>query len=202
MARLPNNLIVTENEVSQTFNVADITGVDLSDQEDLKQAIAQEIIDKIVERSKAGEDIRGASFKPYKSSYKKSEAFSAFGKGDNVNMTLSGDMLASIQVLDTTGNEIKIGFESGDALNNAKAFNHMEAVTAGAQKRQFFGMSKSSVSDIINRFKPDIKKIKEQSDAPDNITQFINQIGQSAEVTADQFSDTSLITLGELFGES
>ena len=198
MARLPDNLTLTQAEVSQTFNLDELLGVNLSDSPDLKNAIGQALIDRIVERSQSGTDLRGTAFKPYKKSYTESDQFSAFGKSKDVNMTLSGDMLSGLTVLSDAGNDIKIGWD--DATNNAKAYNHMVGDTV--RKRQFFGITKAAAQEIASEFQDAIDEIKEQDLAPDAITQFIEQIGQATAPAVEQGSGTVLISLEDLFGQS
>lgn len=194
MARLPNNLTLTEQEVSQTFNLLELTGVDLQDQDDLKNKIAQDLIDAIVRRSESGTDRAGSSFKPYKKSYINSEQFEAFDKNaSQVNMRLSGGMLASMEPLNTAGNDIKIGWN--DPTENAKAYNHNKGETV--TKREFFGLTKEQVKEVLSKYKKDIDKIKQQSQAPDAVTQFINNIGQFDEA---QEQGTVFISLEDLFG--
>ena len=163
MARLPDNITVTVGEVSQTIDLSEFSEVDFVGQNNLKTRITQEIIDRIVDRSKGGQDIRGNSFKPYKKSYKDSDTFEAFEKGNNVNMTLTGDMLSSINSVSDQGNEIKIGWN--DQENNAKAFNHMTGDTV--RKREFFGIQKNIIKEVLKDFKEEISNLKEsQSGEP------------------------------------
>lgn len=169
MAKLPDNITLTVNEVSQTFDLSELSGVDFVGQENLKSRITQEIIDKIVERSQGGSDIRGNSFKPYAKSYKDSEVFEAFEKGNNVNMTLTGDMLSSIDSISNQGNEIKIGWN--DSTNNAKAYNHMTGDTV--RKRQFFGVQKNIIKEVLKDFKEEIDSLKE-SQSGDSTSQDIS----------------------------
>lgn len=172
--------------------------MDLSDQDDLKQAIAQELIDKIVSRSEGGKDLRGNGFTGYKKSYKQSDQFSAFNKTNKVNMTLTGDMLGRIDVLSVAGNEIKIGWDSGDSTNNAKAFNHMVADSKGSQKRQFFGLTQKDAGDIANLFASEINSVKEEDREAANVTDFLGALGSAQAVSE---SGTTVISLEDLFGE-
>ena len=195
MPRLPDNLTLTEQEVSQTFNLLELTGVDLQDQDDLKNKIAQDLIDRIVSRSESGTDRAGSSFKPYKKSYIDSEQFEAFDKSPGkINMTLSGGMLTSMQPLNVAGNDIKIGWD--DTTENAKAYNHNVGETV--TRRQFFGLTKAQVREVLSKYKPDIDKIKRETQAPDAVTQFIDSIGEPDEA---QELGTVFISLEDLFGQ-
>lgn len=189
MARLPNNLIIDVNEVSQSFDLNEITGVDLSQEPDLKNRIGQAIIDKIVNRYKGGKDLRGNNFAEYAESYKKSDTFEAFGKGNNVNMTLTDDMSSALDIVEDSGGEIKIGW--GDTTNNAKAYNHMTGDTV--KKRQFFGIQKKQVSEIVKEFKGDIDRLKKDQEPTDLVSRL-------SVTTTENENETIIIEVGELFG--
>ena len=189
MARLPQNLLVEVTEVSQTFDLGDITGVDLSESNDLKNRIGQAFIDKIVSRSKSGVDLYGNAFAAYAESYKKSDVFEAFGKSDNVNMTLTDNMNSSLDIVENSGNNIKLGWN--DSLNNAKAYNHMVGDTV--KKRLHFGLRKSDVSEVLADFKKEIGDLKK--------TQQPSDILSSLAVTAITGENESIIiNIGDFFG--
>jgi hypothetical protein len=153
MSKIPG-LKLSESEVSQTIDLKELTGVNMSEFPAAKEAIAQAFIDKIVERTQDGKDVDGKDFaKKYSKAYKDSLAFDAFGKTNKVNMTLSGEMLGTIDVVESKGNKIKIGWS--DAENNAKAFNHNSGDTV--PKRQFFGVTDKELAEIKREFKPQIK---------------------------------------------
>lgn len=202
MARLPKNLTVTKEEVSQRFDLSEIAGVDLIDEPDLKAAIGQAIIDKMVNRSEKGKDLRGGTLAPYKKSYKESDQYEAFGKTRKVNMTLSGGMLSLIDILDSTGNEIKVGWD--DPTENAKAFNHMTGDTV--TKRQFFGIAQKEVAEILDDFSEDIERIKSDQNTPSAVSEFLTGLGRGAVAqTVSNNTNSSIvrtISLEDLFGEN
>lgn len=155
MAKIPN-LKLSESEVSQTFDLKKILGVDLSDMPEVKDAIAQALIDRIVQRTESGKDVEGNKFDSYSKEYKDSTAFKAFGKTNKVNLTQTGDMLGLLNVIEDKGNSIKIGWD--DTTENAKAYNHQTGDTV--KKRQFFGITAEEIKTISAEFKPDLKKSK------------------------------------------
>lgn len=91
--------------------------------------------------------MNGARLKsPYSEGYADSLQFKAWGKSKNkVNMKLTGGMLGSIEVIDTSGNEIIIGWT--DDTENAKAFNHNTGDTL--PKRAFFGITEADFKEKI-----------------------------------------------------
>ena len=110
---------ITLSKFEQEIDLKELFGVDLSDDDSLKQAIGQFLIDRMLERVDSGKGIGGVKLKsPYSKEYSKSLEFKAAGKSrGKVNMSLTGDMLASIDLLSTDGNKIKIGIED-DSLGS------------------------------------------------------------------------------------
>ncbi len=131
----------------QRINLSRFFKEDLTGNEAVKQAIAGKIIDLIVERTQAGKDANGGRLKsPYSDAYASSLDFKAWGKSKNkVNMELTGGMMGSLEVIDSTGNEIIIGWT--DKTENAKAYNHNKGITV--PKREFFGVSDSEFKEKI-----------------------------------------------------
>lgn len=158
------SLKLKKNNVEQTINLKEVFDFDFSGKENLKQLIGQAIIDHIVERTKDGlgvslkDDGSGRTVKlksPYSKTYAKSLEFKAAGKSkNNVNMTLSGQMLSTLDVKKIDGNKITIGWE--DAEENAKAFNHVTGDTV--PKRPFFGVSNKELREIKKEFMPEIEE--------------------------------------------
>jgi len=151
--KLPN-LKLTQSEVSQTFDFKEILGVDLSDFPEVKQAIGEAIIQKIIDRTASGVDVSGKSFKKYSTNYLESDTFKAFGKSGDVDMELTGGMLGLIDIISDKGSKITIGWD--DATENAKAYNHNFGDTL--PKRQFFGITADDVKAISKEFKPDLRR--------------------------------------------
>lgn len=166
MAKLKGTKI-SESEVSQTIDLESLTGVDFSDKPRLRRQIAQEIIDYMVERTKSGKDNTGERFKKYSESYKESKEFKAAGKSDEVNLTLSGDMLGNIDLIDESGSEIKIAVaeeETPRAYGLISGFKGHPTIKK-APKRQFFGVSVNDLkNEILPQFKADIEKAKAEED--------------------------------------
>lgn len=153
MAKIPN-LKLSETEVSQTFDLKELTGLDMSEFPEAKEAIGQAFIDKIVERTQAGKDVDGDSFDKYSKVYKESLGFQAFGKTNKVNLTQSGEMLGTLDIIENKGNKIKIGWD--DEINNAKAYNHNKGDTV--PKRSFFGITSDELAELKKEFKPKLTK--------------------------------------------
>lgn len=146
----------SEAEVSQTINLKEIFGVDFSNRRDLKEALGQAFIDRIVEKAKSGKRYDGKPLKsPYSKEYANSLEFKAAGKRrGKVNMTLTGDMLNSIDIIDMGANVLKIGID--DSLEAQKAYNHQVGDTVPA--RPFFGLNNKDVDEIKAEFRDEIKE--------------------------------------------
>lgn len=156
MAVKLNGLKLSETEVSQTVDLGELFGVPLTGNEALKQSIGQAIIDMIVARTEDGISVNGGKLKgPYSKAYADSDDFKAFGKKANeVNMKLTGQMLGTLDIIESSGSKIKIGWD--DATENAKAYNHQTGDTV--TKRPFFGISKKELQVIKDQFEHDVQQ--------------------------------------------
>lgn len=166
MAKL-DGLKLTQSEVSQTIDLGEVFGVPLTGNESLKQVIGQALIDKIISRTESGKDVNGKPFKKYSKEYIESDEFKAFDKSPGeINMTLTGQMLGTLDVLQTAGSKVKIGW--ADDTENAKAYNHNVGDTI-KNKRAFFGVTKADLNEIKKEFKADVEasvgKLQNEKDA-------------------------------------
>lgn len=112
------------------------------------------IVEKIVDRTLKGKDKDGQRFPGYSKSYKESLDFKNAGKSaSNVNLELSGDMLAALQVLKEGKTYIDVGFEE-DTPENARADGNIRG-TYGKQRgskakaRNFLGISDDELRKLI-----------------------------------------------------
>lgn len=146
---------VSLDKIEQEIDLSEFIDFDFTDERSLKEAIGQAIIDKIVERTGDGIGVNGKRLKsPYSKEYSHSLEFKAAGKKPNkVNMELTGDMLASLDVLALDGSKIIV--EVGDPDQIPKAYNHIVGDTV--PKRNWFGITKAEISAIIEDFRPDIE---------------------------------------------
>lgn len=150
-------LTLKKSDVSQTINLEELFGVSFRGERELRLAIAQKIIDHIKERTESGKTVSGGSFAPYSKEYKKTTIFSLLKSGNTPDLTLTGNMLASIDVLGEGPNTIRIGF--GDETERLKAFNHNTGDTV--PRRPFFGVSKEEAKKVVlEEFKEEIDRLK------------------------------------------
>jgi|CXWL01.1.fsa_nt_gi hypothetical protein len=168
-------------EVSQEINLKEVFGVDLSNNDDLKQLIGEAIIQTIRQRTESGKGIKFSesgdastyAMKKYSKAYKESAEFRAFNKTDKVNLTMSGDMLGLLDIVKSTGNKIKIGWD--DSEQNAKAYNHTVGDTV--PERPFFGVSKSELKNIAKEFKSEIADAVDASNDGASKKEIIAKLG-------------------------
>ena len=122
-----------------------------------RELIGLDIIDKIVSRTQSGIDKNGSKFPGYSKSYINSLDFKVSGKSrGSVNLTLSGDMLASLKILDDKkSGSITIGFDKGSD-ENARADGNIRG-TYGSNKasaskaRDFLGIQSKDLENILNK---------------------------------------------------
>jgi hypothetical protein len=130
----------------------DLSGYGLNS--DQKDEVSDLIIERIVNRTDKGRDKNNQRFEKYSKSYKDSLDFKVAGKkGKPVNLQLSGDMLAALDVLDKTSRSVTIGFENGSE-ENAKADGNIRGTYGKPspdpkKARDFLGITDTELSKII-----------------------------------------------------
>jgi len=120
-----------------------------------RREIADLIVERIVDRTLDGKDKRGKGFPGYSKEYIKSLDFNNAGKSaSDVNLQLSGDMLAALTLLNETDGKLTIGFEDGSD-ENARADGNIRG-TYGQERgnrkkaRDFLGVSPKELKTIID----------------------------------------------------
>lgn len=134
-----------------------------------REAIAQEIIDAIVTRTENGLDKNNERFAKYSKAYIKEKGQS------NVDLTFSGDMLASIELLQNSNGKLRIGYSRDyDGLgklegNILSTYGQSKPVT---KPRDFLGITDSDLRSILNNYqiKDDALVSKEAERAAKRVT--------------------------------
>jgi hypothetical protein len=125
------------------------------------QAVGRELVQIILRRTASGLDKNGKPFKEYSDAYKNSADFGLTGKSPgNVNLRLSGDMLADFSVISARDGRIILGFDSEE--QRAKAHGHMtgQEGSGNLPVRDFLGISDEELAQAIRKVPPP-KKLKE-----------------------------------------
>jgi len=134
-----------------TIDLDDEFGTKLPDDVFLKESIGQALIDEMVRRTQDGNDLKGKPFKGYSSAY-----MTKTGKTNPPDLTLTGDMLDSLDVINVSGSKVKIGFNQSDVI--PRAFNHNTGDTL--PKREFFGIMREELNTVINDWKREVNRTK------------------------------------------
>jgi hypothetical protein len=188
---------LTKKRVSQKLDLNELTGRNIASDPVLVRKIAQGIIDYMVDRAKSGRGLGRKDLKsPYSKSYSESLAFKAASKSRNdVNMTLSGDMLRSIDILEEDGASVVIGID--DEVDAPKAYGHQTGfeghptIPSGKYKRPFFGVTTDEVKkEVLPKFKAEIEQSAgartisslESQEAAISFIQGIRRLGQLFQV--------------------
>ena len=111
-----------------------------------RRAIGDEIVDVIVKRTLSGKDKNDSTFKKYSKEYENSLDFKIAGKrkGMTPNLKMTGEMLAELDVVDTSApGQIKIGYKAsaGQEL--------LGKVEGNRETRDFLGISPSLLDSKV-----------------------------------------------------
>ena len=121
-----------------------------------RRAIGERIIERIIKRTQSGKDVNGDKFAPYSKSYRESKNFKIAGKSKRVNLTLSEEMLNSIEVLRDRSGSVTVGFLPGDTRNNGKAEGNQKGTYGNSRPvtrpRKFLGISQEELDKILEEF--------------------------------------------------
>lgn len=148
-----------------------------------RKAIAQEIIDTIVERTLSGKDKDGEKFAGYSDAYKKSFEFRVSGKSkSNVNLRLSGEMLTALKLISDKKGSLLIGYDNKTEENSKAEGNRLgtygQSRPIPGKSRDFLGID-NEINDILSKFPiDDAEKRRRQ------IETFKELAGQAQEVVA------------------
>lgn len=130
-----------------------------------REAIALEVIDKIIKRSKKGIDKNGDSFPRLSSGYAKYKQTIAGNKSSN--LTLTGDMLDSIEIISNKSGKVVIGYEKG-SNENAKADGNIRGTFGTntpdeSKARDFLGVSEQELAAILRKYPKDKASTEEKA---------------------------------------
>lgn len=126
-----------------------------------KKVYGQALVQTIVDRTLSGEDKNGKPFIAYKKSYIKSEQFEIWGKSaGEVNLELTGSMLADIEVKSQSGTKIELSFSQPNNRNKAQGHISGKLGKTTGRKRDFFGASEKELSEIME----DVVKLQRSTD--------------------------------------
>ena len=182
--------------VSITVDLKEIFGTDI--QRDLGERLGTAFVDRIVKSAEGGKSPKGHALKKYDDDYVASDEFKAAGKSKNkVNMTLYGDMLAQMEVLNFSDSKVTIGWQ--DSTQNAKAYAHMTGYRGhptikNGTKREFFFVSQKMIDEVKEEF---AGEVEERSNSESNVAETLTALGifQTVRDQEESQSDQLLIDL-------
>lgn len=164
-----------------TINLTEMFGGQrVPDSSAFKQSVGQAIIDTIVERTQDGVSRKGSAFKSYSLLYAKSLDFIAAGKSrSQPNLTLQGDMLGTLEIIEEGRSTITLGFTS--RKQQLKAHGHITGDPRGpGVKRDFLGLPSLAYDEIASNF---------------TVPEEVSETTESGFLSA-------LLTLRDIFGDS
>lgn len=207
MAKLVGDTKITKSEISQTIDLSEELGVDVSSQPRLVQEIGQALLERMIERTvDENKDINGRKFPKYSKSYQESDEFEFYNKDpSDINLELTGAMIESLD-FEQSGSKVTFDIESGQT---GKAYGHISGFEGhptikNGKKRNFFGAIKKDLKEIKKEFRSDIKRIKDGTNEVIRQDEFFTEesISDSAfrSIFRDVFFNSNTINLGD--GES
>jgi hypothetical protein len=122
-------------------------------------AIANDLIDLILARTEKGEGSNGKKFPKYSSAYKKSFEFQAAGKGNNVDLRLSGEMLNELSIVSVAAGEIVIGYNEDSSVAGRVEGNVLGSYGGdpdSKKARNFLELSEKEIQGVLNNYPLDV----------------------------------------------
>lgn len=176
---------MAKTELIKEIDLNQATGKKISTK--VTEVIASDIIDFIIERTKSGKGMDGERFPGYSSEYKKSLEFKIAGKTNKVDLTLSGEMLDSLEIIEAKSGKIKIGYSKSNDMSGRAEGNILGSYGGkpnASKARNFLELSPKELSRIIQKVgelpesvQVDISKAAKQGalDIVDNFTFSIDE---------------------------
>jgi hypothetical protein len=133
-----------------------------------RKLIANDIINHIIDRSEKGVDKNGKQFKGYTKNYVNSKDFKRAGKKKSpVNLTFTGDMLNSIELISDRAGTLLIGHDKTDKELNGKSEGNRLG-TYGNKKpvqkpRDYLGITQTQLDKILAKYPLDDKEERKKN---------------------------------------
>lgn len=126
-----------------------------------RQAIAQEVIDFIVDRTQKGKDVKGNKWEglrgEYTPEYQKSLDFKIAGKSKKkVDLTLSSEMLNDLEIIKQAKGKIVIGYGRGNNSRGKAEGNILgtygQPTPRRGKSRPFLGITGKDLAEIVDPY--------------------------------------------------
>ena len=128
---------------------------------DVRQEIAEDLIDVMIARSETGKGVYGPAGKKRKRKFPAyTDAYTKKKGQSHVDLILRDEMLESMELLSDGPTTLTIGFRNG-SKENAKADGNIRG-TYGKQRasskkaRPFLGLTKTELNEVLKRHRSDL----------------------------------------------
>jgi hypothetical protein len=183
------------NKYKLVIDLDELFGTAFPNSSRLRQAVGQEILDIIKEKTESGISWDGKPFKHYSDVYAESLEFEAAGKSKgDPNLTLSGDMLGLMDVIEEDKATITIGWSDGSEAE--KAHGHISG-NVGV-KRDFFGLSEKDVKRVRTIFEDTVREATAETGPA---RESVSRLGDIIEGRSPIRGQSLGSILDELFGD-
>ena len=185
----------TEKQVSLRIDLVEFFGMPVKS-EGIRQLIADDLIQKIQDRTLSGYGVKNGERTRLKRLTKKYA--DKVGKPlTPVNLELSGDMLNSITLIDSTRNWIEIGIN--DEKQAPKAHGHQTGQHGKGPLpvRPFMGLLETDVSKLASKYRKEIEKAgyKKASEFLDQQAENVSSVGISRQDILDALASLNKISV-------
>ena len=185
----------TEKQVSLRIDLIEMFGLPVKSA-DIRQLIADDLIQKIQDRTLSGYGVdNGRTVRLKKLTKKYADKV---GKPlTPVNLELSGDMLNSITLIDSTRNWIEIGIN--DEKQAPKAHGHQTGQYGAGPlpKRPFMGLIDSDLTKLVPKYKKEVESAgyKKASEFLDQQAENVSSVGISRQDILDALASLNKISV-------
>lgn len=143
-----------------------------------RELLAQKIIQTIKDRTREGYSSTGRPFRGYSKKYKDSFEFKVAGKTDTVDLSLTGDMVADLDILSINNRYVLVGYEMdyddiGKVHGNVTGeYGNDKPVTS---PRDFIGLPKKWVDILAAETRQEIPSF--QSEVNSTVNSILSRLG-------------------------
>lgn len=159
--------------MAQIKHIQAVIAVPDSLTEEQRDIVARDIIAKIQSNTSEGISRNGTKFPKYSDEYKQSLDFKNAGKSNTPNLELTGDMMASIEVISSRSGQITIGFKTShpdaDKVEGNQIGSYGQPDPNPSKARPFLGLPQKDIDLIIARAKSNSENKAEFNNALDSI---------------------------------
>lgn len=159
--------------MAKLSNIQTTIAIPINFSKDQIDLVARAIIDKIQSNTKDGISRYGTKFPKYSKEYKESLDFKNAGKTSSVDLELTGDMMASLEVISSKPGQITIGYKAShpdaDKVEGNQIGSYGQPDPNPAKARPFIGLPQDDIDLIIAKVKSETESKSLFNSALDNL---------------------------------